>query len=145
MEGRGGPAVPRSTRTQLGGRKSKARRGRNRRRHERGIQQLGGMLSSRMPGQAPREGAQSTLLLESQASLQHLGLSPAWRGSSRATEGDSAGMTLKTHSHPTTACLSPWSVQPDLRCKTSPARQENMSHKGPMLAAESPSLERECH
>jgi len=74
-EGRGGPAVPGSTRTQLERRKSKARRGRNRRRHERGIQQLGGMLSSRMPGQAPGEGSRSTLLLDSQPPLQHPGLS----------------------------------------------------------------------
>ena len=54
-------------------------------------------------------------------------------------------MTLKTPGHLTTACLDPRSVQPDLRCKTSAARQENTSHEGPTLAAGSPSLERLCH
>lgn len=58
---------------QLGGRKkSEAGGGRNRRRHERGIQLLGGMLSSRMPGQAPGKGT-STLLLESQTLCSTLG------------------------------------------------------------------------
>lgn len=72
-----------------GGRKSKLGGGRSRRRQERGIQLLAGMLWSRMPGQSPGEGAPLALPMENQLLLHPC--------STRATTEDSESVTQKTH------------------------------------------------
>lgn len=113
--------MPGSTRMQLGGRNSEAGGGRNTRRHERGIQLLGGMMSSRMPGQAPGKGAPSTLPLESQTLCSTLGSPLPPREHQSHQEGQSSRHGPENSRPSATARLSPRSDLPGLGCKTSPA------------------------